>query len=169
MCQGFCVYSYTPKDSTSAFDCELHDSWIISITSTRHICNDLSLFKRFDPVYDGSVLKLGSKSVPILASGVVEIHPTADNGQRFTVTLNNTAYVPDMHTNIFSIQKTEQRGVYYKCRLNRLEERDGQPFCQLFSHYSQRVVEYNPRKNTRTNSAAVDRLTAAIEMLDMPL
>lgn len=161
------IVEFYTSNSESASEYELRDSWIISITSAMHVCNDLTRFKRVDPVHNGKVLKFGSKSAPILAIGEIEIHPTADDDQQTKLTLRNVAFVPDLHTNIVSIQKAEQAGIYYNGRLSRLEYQDGHVLCHISSYYSQRVVEYNPPKVQNTKSAAVDHLTAATKEVSL--
>lgn len=158
------VAFYTSRSSSkSPSDYELRDSWLINSLSDRHACNDLSRFKTLNPAQDENIMIFGGSSTPIMGYGTVIVNADGCNGERATLELKDTAYMPDLHTNIVSLQKAEQAGIYYNGRLNRLEKRDGQPLCHIYSHYSQFVVEYNPREDTHTSTAAVDHLTAVTE------
>ena len=56
---------------------------------------------------DGSILRFGDRTTPILGYGTVMVYGTLPQGQ-VTLRLQNVAYVPGLHTNIVSMFKAKQ-------------------------------------------------------------
>ena len=70
------------------------------------------------------------------------VYGTLPQGQ-VTLRLQNVAYVPGLHTNIVSMFKAKQAGIYISGRFNCLEDSQGQMICQLHSKHAQDVIKYN--------------------------
>ncbi|GMM57481.1 hypothetical protein DAKH74_040970 [Maudiozyma humilis] len=76
--------------------------WVICNGFTVHACVDKSLFTDFQPS-QGTTLSGAAGGAPILGYGNVTVGH---------ITLQNTAYVPSLPVNIFSIQRTMSRCNY---------------------------------------------------------
>ena len=124
-------------------DYVLRDSWIADTGSDVHICNDLGRFEHLEDAPDGSEIRFGDRSTPILAFGRVTVHGTLPNGAPAILNLMEVAYVPGMHTNLVSMQKAKNAGIYVNGRLSQLENQKGEIVCELHSIHSQDVIEYN--------------------------
>ena len=58
------------------------------------------------------------------------------------ITLRNTAYVPQFHTNIVSLNKFIEKDVHWNTMSHKLTYR-GESYCKVEKHYGQWVLEYN--------------------------
>ena len=105
-------------------DYELQDSWIADTGSDTHVCNNLSCFQHLEEAMDGSILCFGDQTTSILGYGTVMVYGTLPQGQ-VTLRLQNVAYVPGLHTNIVSMFKAKQAGIYISDRFNCLEDSQG--------------------------------------------
>ena len=115
---------HTSLTIPSTSDYELQDSWIADTGSDAHVCNNLSRFQHLEEAMDGSVLCFGDRTTPILGYGTVMVYGTLPQGQ-VTLRLQNVAYVPGLHTNIVSMFKVKQAGIYISGRFNYLENSQG--------------------------------------------
>ena len=74
-------------------------AWWIDSGATSHVCKDLRWFKDFQPIEDGSMLKMGNVATePIKRLGNVKLVFTSGK----CVLLNNVLYVPGIRKNLLS-------------------------------------------------------------------
>ena len=74
-------------------------AWWIDSGATSHVCKDLRWFKDFQPIEDGSMLKMGNVATePIKGLGNVKLVFTSGK----CVLLNNVLYVPGIRKNLLS-------------------------------------------------------------------
>ena len=90
-----CLFSVYRKCMLSTFT----PIWIIDSGATDHICHDLKLFQKFEPVknLDNTITVPDGKKVAIKHTGTVKLN---DN-----VILDNVLHVPDFHFNLISIHR----------------------------------------------------------------
>lgn len=90
----------------------LQHSWIADTGSDTHVCNDLSCFSCLEAPMQETVLCFGDSYTSILGYGTVEVHASLPNGQKVYLDLHDVAYVPGLHTNIVSMFKAMDAGIY---------------------------------------------------------
>ncbi len=121
----------------------LRDSFILDSGATIHVCNNRDRFKTFQSAGINDYLYAGDSTVAIEGVGDVDIQITTSDGVS-TITLRNTAYVPQFHTNTVSLNKFIEKGVHWNTESHELTYR-GVPYCRVEKHYGQWVLEYNDR------------------------
>ncbi|KAD4888653.1 hypothetical protein E3N88_20726 [Mikania micrantha] len=82
--------------------CYVHDddiAWWVDSGATSHVCKDLRCFKDFQPIEDGSVIKMGNIATePIKGLGIVKLVFTSGK----CLCLDNVLYVPRIRKNLLS-------------------------------------------------------------------
>ncbi|GJS09127.1 zinc finger, CCHC-type containing protein [Tanacetum coccineum] len=80
-----------------AFSLEEEKSWWVDSGATRHVCNDQTMFKTYEPSY--SMLYMGNHSTAqVKGKGKIDLVFTSGN----TLTLNDVLHVPDVRKNLVS-------------------------------------------------------------------
>ncbi|KAB8079333.1 hypothetical protein BDV29DRAFT_151937 [Aspergillus leporis] len=103
----------------------------------------ISVYKAANlPDVEGA-LRVGNSEVASIGRGDVEVRSTRADGSTGRITLQNAVYVPDLHTNIISMDLANEVGVYLNQRLKILENGDGIPICRYFKLFKHNVVDYN--------------------------
>ncbi|KAJ0712899.1 putative RNA-directed DNA polymerase [Helianthus annuus] len=74
-------------------------AWWVDSGATSHVCKDLRWFKDFQPIEDGSIIKMGNVATePIKGIGTVNLVFTSGK----TLLLNNVLYAPGIRKNLLS-------------------------------------------------------------------
>jgi hypothetical protein len=120
---------------------ELRDRFIADSGSDIHVCNSRNRFINFRS--EIGALSVGNSEVASIGRGDVEVRSTRADGSTGRITLQNAVYVPDLHTNIISMDLANEVGVYLNQRLKILENGDGIPICRYFKLFKHNVVDYN--------------------------
>ncbi|GJS35543.1 zinc finger, CCHC-type containing protein [Tanacetum coccineum] len=82
---------------SEAFSLEEEKSWCVDSEATRHVCNDLTILKTYEPLY--SMLYMGNHSTAqVKRKGKIDLVFTYGN----TLTLNDVLHVPDVRKNLVS-------------------------------------------------------------------
>ena len=87
------------------------DAWCFDSWCTSHMCKEVNSFAEIHQRYNRGKLSLASNgaSANILGKGTVKTIKKVD-GERKVITLNDTLYVTDLHTNLVSIGKIADKG-----------------------------------------------------------
>ncbi|GJV11722.1 zinc finger, CCHC-type containing protein [Tanacetum coccineum] len=104
---------------SEAFSLEEEKSWCVDSEATRHVCNDLTILKTYEPLY--SMLYMGNHSTAqVKRKGKIDLVFTYGN----TLTLNDVLHVPDVlhpSTKVAVRWKGYHNGVKcFKLKLKRL-------------------------------------------------
>nr|GEV95900.1 retrotransposon protein, putative, Ty1-copia subclass [Tanacetum cinerariifolium] len=82
---------------SEAFSLEEEKSWWVDSGATRHVCNDQTMFKTYEP--SDSMLYMGNHSTAqVKGNGKIDLMFTSGN----TLTLKNVLHVPDVRKNLVS-------------------------------------------------------------------
>ncbi|GKD62490.1 zinc finger, CCHC-type containing protein [Tanacetum coccineum] len=82
---------------SDAFSIEEEKSWWVDSRATRHVCNDHTMFKTYEP--SDSMLYMGNHSTPQVKEKVkIDLVFTSGN----TLTLKDVLHVPDVRKNLMS-------------------------------------------------------------------
>ncbi|GJS35540.1 zinc finger, CCHC-type containing protein [Tanacetum coccineum] len=82
---------------SEAFSLEEDKSWWVDSRATRHVCNDQTMFKTYEPL--DSMLYMGNHSTAqVKGKGKIDLVFTSGN----TLTLKNVLHVPDVRKNLVS-------------------------------------------------------------------
>ncbi|GJR12583.1 zinc finger, CCHC-type containing protein [Tanacetum coccineum] len=82
---------------SEAFSLEEEKSWWVDSGATRHVCNDQTMFKTYEPSY--SMLYMGNHTTAqVKGKGKIDLVFTSSN----TLTLNDVLHVPDVRKNLVS-------------------------------------------------------------------
>jgi len=93
------------------------------------------------------LLYAGNAQIPIDGFGSVTIKVQTPNGVR-SLALLNVAHIPSFHTNVFSLRRFIDRGIYWDIQNERLTSQ-GNTFCPVIQHHGQWTLEYNEPKIPR--------------------
>ena len=119
----------------------LRNSFILDSGATIHVCNNRIRFKTFHQTSFDDSLYAGNSIISIEGIGDVDIQVKTCDGMH-TITLRNTAFVPQFHTNVVSLNKFVEKNVHWNTESCELTYQ-GAPFCAIEKHYDQWVLEYN--------------------------
>src|SRR5256885_611961 len=119
----------------------LRNSFILDSGATIHVCNNRMRFKTFRQTSSDDSLYAGNSIISIEGIGDVDIQVKTCDGMH-TITLRNTAFVPQFHTNVVSLNKFVEKNVHWNTESCELTYQ-GAPFCAIEKHYDQWVLEYN--------------------------
>jgi hypothetical protein len=106
---------------------ELYNSFILDSGATTHICHTRDRFKNFRPTEEA--LSTAGAPIQIHGYGDVDITIQGAKGPR-TITLKNTAYIPDCTTNMISCHKVLKVGIIWDQINNQLTQ-FGQTYCKI--------------------------------------
>ncbi|GKF72790.1 zinc finger, CCHC-type containing protein, partial [Tanacetum coccineum] len=82
---------------SEAFSLKEEKSWWVDSGATRHVCNDQTMFKTYEP--SDSMLYMGNHSTAeVKGKGKIDLVFTSSN----TLTLKDVLHVPDVHKNLVS-------------------------------------------------------------------
>lgn len=104
-----------------------------------HVCNDLSRFIDYKPLYDEKI-RFGDSDTYIQGIGKVTVHVDAPSGPSL-IDLENVAYVPGFHWNLINMDSLEQQGLFFNTRTCWMEYSDGSNAFKATRHGAFRVVE----------------------------
>ena len=119
----------------------LRSSFILDSGATIHVCNSRERFRTFRQAGSDDYLYAGDSTVSIEGIGDVDIQVKTRDGMS-TITLRNTAYAPQFHTNIVSLNKFIEKDVHWNTMSHELTYQ-GESYCKVEKHYGQWVLEYN--------------------------
>ncbi|KAF5819156.1 putative RNA-directed DNA polymerase [Helianthus annuus] len=74
-------------------------AWWVDSGATSHVCKDLKWFEEFEPLEDGSVLRMGNVATEPI-KGVGKIRLVFTSGKHLL--LDNVLYVPGIRKNLLS-------------------------------------------------------------------
>nr|KAJ0199071.1 hypothetical protein LSAT_V11C600308400 [Lactuca sativa] len=93
------IHNYISVISKAFYVQDDNFAWWVDSGATSHVCKDLYWFKDFQPIKDGSVVKMGNVATePIKGLGSILI--TFNSGK--CLCLNNVLYVPGIRKNLLS-------------------------------------------------------------------
>ncbi|KAI9038883.1 GAG-pre-integrase domain-containing protein [Aspergillus affinis] len=119
----------------------LRNSFIADTGADTYVCNNRKRFRDFRRAAPDDYLRAGNTEIKIEGFGTVDINLTAPNGESRIMTLLETAYISDFMTNIVSLNRTANAGLYLNQRLEVLENREGIPFCKVFRRFKHWLLE----------------------------
>jgi hypothetical protein len=119
---------------------DLYNSFILDSGATTHICHTRDRFKNFRPTEEA--LSTAGAPIQIHGYGDVDITIQGAKGPR-TITLKNTAYIPDCTTNMISCHKVLKSGIIWD-QLNNQLTQFGQTYCKITVINDLYVIEHNP-------------------------
>nr|KAJ0226961.1 hypothetical protein LSAT_V11C100031640 [Lactuca sativa] len=97
--ETFYIHNYISMISETFYVQDDNVAWWFDSGATSHVCKDLYSFKDFQPIEDGSVVKMGNVATePIKGIGSILLTFTS----RKCLCLNNVLYVPGIRKNIVS-------------------------------------------------------------------
>ncbi|KAM0055964.1 putative RNA-directed DNA polymerase [Helianthus debilis subsp. tardiflorus] len=85
------------KDTNASYDDTL--AWWVDSGATSHVCKDLKWFEEFEPIEDGSVLRMGNVATEPI-KGVGKVRLVFTSGKHLL--LDNVLYVPGIRKNLLS-------------------------------------------------------------------
>lgn len=108
-------------------------------------------FKNFERVTGNEFVFAGSKELPIIGYGDVDITIQNIQGEPRLLTLNRVAYCPQIGTNLVSLRKLRQLGYWWDQRNGDdiIRHNSGSGLCRLTQHWDQYVIEYIPESAKR--------------------
>jgi hypothetical protein len=119
---------------------ELYNSFILDSGATTHICHTRDRFKNFRPTEEA----LSTAGAPIQIHGYGDVDITIQGAKSpRTITLRNTAYIPDCTTNMISCHKVLKAGIIWDQINNQLTQ-FGQTYCKITVINDLYVIEHNP-------------------------
>nr|KAJ0212853.1 hypothetical protein LSAT_V11C400198040 [Lactuca sativa] len=93
------IQNYISKISEAFYVQDDNVAWWVDSGATSHVCKDLHWFKYFQPIEDGSFVKMGNVATePIKGLGSVLLYFTSGK----CLCLNNVLYVPRIRKNLVS-------------------------------------------------------------------
>ncbi|KAD4888352.1 hypothetical protein E3N88_20425 [Mikania micrantha] len=93
------VLNYVSLISEACYVQDDDIAWWVDLGATSHVCKDLRWFKDFQPIEDGSVIKMGNVATePIKGLGKVKLVFTSGK----CLCLDNVLYVPGIRKNLLS-------------------------------------------------------------------
>lgn len=104
-----------------------------------HVCNDLSRFTQYKPLYD-EIIRFGDTDTHIKGIGNVTVHVDTPSGPSH-IQLDNVAYVPGFHWNLINMDSLEKQGLFLNTRTCWMEYPDGSNAFKVTKHGAFRVVE----------------------------
>ncbi|MDX6295896.1 MAG: hypothetical protein QOH50_5108, partial [Kribbellaceae bacterium] len=119
---------------------DLYNSFILDSGATTHICHTRDRFKSFRPTEEA--LSTAGAPIQIHGYGDVDITIQGAKGPR-TITLKDTAYIPDCTTNMISCHKVLKAGIIWDQINNQLTQ-FGQTYCKITVINDLYVIEHNP-------------------------
>lgn len=117
----------------SASTYPLRDSCILDSGATNHVCNSRTRFQEYTTAID-KFLYAGNAQIPIDGFGSVTIKIQTPNGVR-SLTLLDVAHTPFFHTNVISLRRFIDKGIYWDIQNERLTSQ-GNTFCSVVQHHS---------------------------------
>ena len=126
------AFNTTTKD-------EYDDYFRLDNCADTHVCNDLSRFTKYKPLYDETI-QFGNSGTCIAGIGNVTVHVDTLLGPSL-IQLENVAYVPGFHWNLINTHSLEQQGLYFNPRTCWMEYTDGSNAFKVTKHGAFRVVE----------------------------
>lgn len=140
------------KVSDSIFhvnDYPLKDSVILDSGASLHVFNNRERFSNFRVAPSGDCVLTGDGKLPILGYGEVKIETTNPVGKKGTLKLPDVAYCRDMPTNLVSVIKLADKGIFWDTQPTQsgkttLRLRNGRVICVLTRRYNQFVIENPP-------------------------
>lgn len=88
-----------------------------------HVCNDLSRFIDYTPLYDETI-RFGNTDTHIQGIGKVSVHVETPSGPSL-VDLEDVVYVPGFHLNVINTDSLEKQGLFFNTRTCWMEYADG--------------------------------------------
>lgn len=83
--------------------------WLIDSGASEHMCRDRSLFSSFQSVTQKSVIVGNGAAISVLGYGQMAV--LVNNGSEWIdSTIDNVLFVPDLKTNLFSVNRAADRG-----------------------------------------------------------
>lgn len=90
---------------------ELHQSmWLVDSGASEHMCRDRALFTSYSSVLQKSVVVGNGAVISALGSGQVAAQ-VFDGTNWIDTTIDNVLYVPELKTNLFSMNRATERGM----------------------------------------------------------
>jgi len=118
---------------------EYDDYFRLDNCADTHVCNDLSRFTEYKPLYDETI-QFGDSGTYIAGTGNVTVHVDTPSGPSL-IQLENVAHVPGFHWNLINTHSLEQQGLYFNTRACWMEYSDGSNAFKVTKHGAFRVVE----------------------------
>jgi hypothetical protein len=122
----------------------LRNAAILDSGATIHIFNEIVRFSHYRTEPTGDVIIIGKGQVPVIGYGDVRIE--VQNGRRRVILkLRDVAHCPDFVTNVVSLERLNEEGLYWDNRASRQcirRETDGSVVCQVSRQLGQYVLEY---------------------------
>lgn len=121
----------------------LFDSFILDSGSSIHICNNRERFVSWDSTDLNCHITIGDTRTHAKGTGSVQIIvKEVGTGNPIELELQNVQYVPGFATNIVSVNRAVNNGIYWDIK-NGYLEKDGKPICAVERHHELFTIEYN--------------------------
>ena len=124
--------------STISVD-ERDDYFRLDNCADTHVCNDLSRFIDYKPLYD-EMIRFGNADTHIQGIGKVLVHVETPSGSSL-ISLEDVAYVPGFHLNVINTDALEKQGLFFNARTCWIEYADGTNAFKATKRGAFRVVE----------------------------
>ena len=124
--------------STISVD-ERDDYFRLDNCADTHVCNDLSRFIDYKPLYD-EMIRFGNTDTHIQGIGKVLVHVETPSGSSL-ISLEDVAYVPGFHLNVINTDALEKQGLFFNARTCWIEYADGTNAFKATKRGAFRVVE----------------------------
>lgn len=100
--------------------------WYLDSGCTSHLCSDSKKFTHLERIKDNKLNLANNSSTTITGKGTVRLEAEVDGNSKH-VNLENTLHVPDLCTNLLSVNKIIDRGfkVIFEKKSARIIDRDG--------------------------------------------
>lgn len=87
----------------------VESQWLVDSGASEHMCRNRSLFSSFQSVSQKSVIVGNGATISVLGCGQMAVQ--VNNGSDWiNTTIDNVLYVPELKTNLFSVNRAADRG-----------------------------------------------------------
>lgn len=90
----------------------LYYDWLADSATMAHVTNQQEVFEFYEPARDVSIVGVGNSKTIIEGQGVVLLK-SCQNGQVFTLWLENVLYIPTNRNNLLSLGRWDDAGGSY--------------------------------------------------------
>jgi GAG-pre-integrase domain len=124
----------------------LKDSFLLDSASSIHVSRNRKRFTNFRKAPPGHYAICGSRSVPILGYGEVDIELSGLKGKKRVLRLHDVAFCPIFPTNLASLNRLESRGIDWNHRDGKITFR-ADPIGHTKKLHHQYVIEQSQSKS----------------------